>query len=91
LKICGQFGKFLLPDKFAQMTNVEKKAAQNFSLWKNPDAGKNSGSFGNCILPSNFGQMIKVEFFMYSQTFQALWKNPDTKKLGQFWNFYVAQ
>jgi hypothetical protein len=34
--------------------------------------------------------MIKVEFFMYSQTFQALWENPDAKKLGQFWNFYVA-
>ncbi len=27
---------------------------------------------------------------MYSQTFQALWENPDAKKLGQFWNFYVA-
>jgi hypothetical protein len=35
--------------------------------------------------------MIKVEIFMYSPTFQALWKNPDAKKLGQFWNFYVAQ
>jgi hypothetical protein len=30
----------LLPDKFGQITNVEKKAAQIFSLWKNPDAGK---------------------------------------------------
>jgi len=52
---------------------------------------KISGSFGNRILPNNFGQMIKVEFFMYSQTFQALWKNPDAKNLEQFWNFYVAQ
>jgi len=82
---------FFYPITLGKLKMLKIRLPKSFHSGKILMLEKNSGSFGDCILPNNVGQMIKVEFFMYNQTFQALWKNPDAKQLGQFWNFYVAQ
>jgi hypothetical protein len=87
--VCS-LGIFGYPISLGRLNMLKKILPKNFHSGKILMLEKKSGSFGNCILPNNFGQMIKVKKFMYSQTFQALWKNPDAKTLGQFWNFYVA-
>jgi hypothetical protein len=58
LKICGQFGIGFCPIISGRLYKGWKilNSAQNFALWKNPDAGKKkSGSFGNFISHNTFG------------------------------------